>query len=76
MTRLICEEYLQWLNKIMRGKRRKVLLLIDNFSGHELTVQLVGGKTGFLNVRIEWLLPNTTSKWQPIDQGIITSFKL
>ena len=49
---------------------------MDNFSGHELAVQLVGGLQGLLNVQIVWLPPNTTSKWQPIDQGIIASFKL
>jgi hypothetical protein len=49
---------------------------MDNFSGHELAVQLVGGLQGLSNVRIEWLPPNTTSEWQPMDQGIIASFKL
>ena len=76
MTGLICEEYLRWLNNKMRGERRKVLLLMDNFSGHELAVQLVGGLQGLSNVRIAWLPPNTTSVWQPMDQGIIASFKL
>jgi hypothetical protein len=76
MTGLICEEYLRWLNTKMRSEGRKVLLLMDNFSGHELAVQLVGGKTGLPNVRIEWLPLNTTSEWQPMDQGIIVSFKL
>jgi hypothetical protein len=52
------------------------LLLLDNFSGHELGVQLVGRKKGLANVQIEWLPPNTTSYWQPLDQGIIASFKL
>ena len=75
-TGLICEEYLRWLNNKIRGERRKVLLLIDNFSGHELAVQLVGGLQGLSNVRIAWLPPNTTSVWQPMDQGIIASFKL
>ena len=76
MTGLIMEEYLRWLDNKMRGERRKVLLLLDNFSGHELGVQLVGGKEALDNVRIEWLPPNTTSHWQPLDQGIIASFKL
>jgi hypothetical protein len=76
MTGLICEEYLQWLNNKMQGKGRKVMLLIDNFSGHELAVQLVGGLTSLSHVRIAWLPPNTTSEWQPMDQGIIASFKL
>ena len=43
MTGLIYEEYLRWLNNKIWGEGRKVLLLIDNFSGHELVVQLVGG---------------------------------
>jgi hypothetical protein len=73
---LICEEYLRWLNNKIRGKRRKVLLLMDNFSGHKLAVRLVGDEQGLSHVRIVWLPPNTTSEWQPMDQGIITSFKL
>jgi DDE superfamily endonuclease/Tc5 transposase DNA-binding domain len=76
MTGLICEEYLRWLDNKMRGEGRKVLLLMDNFSGHELAVKLVGGLQGLLNIRIAWLPPNTTSAWQPMDQGIIASFKL
>jgi DDE superfamily endonuclease len=76
MTGLICKEYLQWLNNKIQGEGRKVLLLIDNFSGHELAVQLVGGLQGLSNVQIVWLPPNTTSVWQPMDQGVITSFKL
>jgi hypothetical protein len=75
-TGLISEEYLRWLNLKIRGEGRKVLLLMDNFSGHKLAVQLVGGKTGLSNVQIEWLPPNTTSEWQPMDQGIIATFKL
>jgi predicted unusual protein kinase regulating ubiquinone biosynthesis (AarF/ABC1/UbiB family) len=55
---------------------RKVILLLDNFSGHELGVQKVGGLDGLENVKIRWLPPNTTSQWQPLDQGIIASFKL
>jgi hypothetical protein len=76
MTGLICKEYLQWLNNEMRGQGRKFLLLMDNFLGHELAVQLVGGLKGLSNVQIAWLPPNTTLHWQPMDQGIIASFKL
>ncbi|KAI0992118.1 hypothetical protein K3495_g16068 [Podosphaera aphanis] len=42
-------------------KYRKILLLLDNFAGHELAVRLVGGLEGLQN---------------PLDQGIIASFKL
>jgi hypothetical protein len=76
MTGLICEEYLRWLDNKIRSKGRKMLLLIDNFSGHKLAVRLVSGEQGLSHVRIAWLPPNTTSEWHPIDQGIITSFKL
>jgi hypothetical protein len=68
MTGLIMQEYLIWLHNKMRAQDRKVLLLMDNFSGHELGVQLVG--QSLTNVRVEWLPPNTTSHWQPMDQGI------
>ena len=53
MTGLIIEEYLRALDEKMRIQRRKVLLLIDNFSGYELSVQLVGGQEGIVYVRIE-----------------------
>jgi hypothetical protein len=36
ITGMVIEEYLRWFNKKMYG--RKVLLLLDNFSGHELGV--------------------------------------
>ena len=38
------EDYLRWFNNKMSSQGRKVLLLLDNFLGHELRVQLVGGK--------------------------------
>ena len=47
------EEYLRWLDNKMRGEGRKVLLLLDNFSSHELGVQLVGGKEALANIRVE-----------------------
>jgi hypothetical protein len=46
MTGLIIQEYLIWLDNKMRAQRRKVLLLLDNFSGHELGVEMVGGTQG------------------------------
>jgi hypothetical protein len=50
MTGLICEEFLQWFDNQMRG--RKVLLLIDNFSAHELATNLVGSLQGLQNTRV------------------------
>ena len=74
MTGIICKEWLRWFDRLIA--RRKVLLLLDNFSGHELRVEKVRGLDGLHNVKICWLFPNTTSYWQPLDQGIIVSFKL
>lgn len=56
----------------------EVILLMDNFSAYEaavteLLVMPEGG--GLRNTEICWLPPNTTSQLQPLDQGIIASFK-
>jgi hypothetical protein len=34
------------------------------------------GHEGLSHVRIAWLPKNTTSVWQPLDQGVIANFKL
>jgi hypothetical protein len=57
---------------------RKVLLLMDNFSAYvaafnELESMPLG--LGIKNTEVVFLPPNTTSKLQPLDQGIIASFK-
>eukprot|EP00171_Calliarthron_tuberculosum_P004123 IDg4123t1 len=58
-------------NFIDRKPGRKVLLMIDNCSAH--------GKRETLpplrNVRVDFLPPNTTSKVQPLDAGIIAWIK-
>ena len=74
MTGVICERFLQQFNN--KIYRRKVLLLLDNILGYKLSVEKVGGLDTLENVKIRWLPPNTTSHWQPLDQGIIASFKL
>lgn len=66
-------EYLHWFDRRMKG--RKVALLLDNFSAHELGVKRIGGVTALRNTLIIWLPANTTSKWQPLDQGIINAWK-
>jgi hypothetical protein len=76
ITGVICAEYLHWLNRKCSAQGRHVLLFMDNFSGHEYGVDLIGGKRALSHVRVEWLPPNTTSHWQPADQGIINTFKL
>jgi hypothetical protein len=38
ITGLIIEEYLHWLNNKIKAQGRKILLLIDNFSGYKVRV--------------------------------------
>jgi hypothetical protein len=72
----IMVEWLRWFDNAMSG--RKVILLMDNFSAHEAAVSELEAMplgSGLLNTEICWLPPNTTSRLQPLDQGIIASFK-
>ncbi|XP_003744474.1 tigger transposable element-derived protein 6-like [Galendromus occidentalis] len=63
--------FTEWLLKIegdFRKQKRRVLLLLDNFKGHEVDIELN-------HVKILFLPPRTTSKSQPMDQGIICNVK-
>jgi len=55
------------------NESRKVLLLVDNAGGHNISLEL---KHKLTNVELYFLPPNTTSVIQPCDQGIIQSFKV
>lgn len=72
----IMVEWLRWFDNLMAG--RKVILLLDNFSAHECAVaelEALPLGSGLVNTEICWLPPNSTSKLQPLDQGIIAAFK-
>ena len=53
------------------AQKEKVLLLLDYFFGHQ--VSNVG--TRLRVSRLEFLPPNTTNHFQPIDAGIMACFK-
>jgi hypothetical protein len=53
----------------MKFKNRKVILILDNAGGHNLSVH------EYSNVKLVYLAPNMTSQLQPCDAGIIKSFK-
>jgi hypothetical protein len=76
MDTQIMLEYLQWFDRQMR---RPTLLLIDGFSAHECAVNtlLESENPPFTlqHTRVEFLPANTTSHFQPLDQGIIRAFK-
>ena len=68
------EEWLRWFDSKMQG--RKVVLLMDNFSAHESAVELIKSSNSQLqNTLVIWLPPNSTSLYQPLDQGIINIWK-
>lgn len=68
MTSTVFHEFLTKFDRKMRLQQRKVLLFLDNASCHT--------DADLTNVQLEFLPPNTTSIFQPMDQGIIQSFKL
>ena len=55
-----------WNDELAR-QRRHILLLIDNAPSHIIDE--------YSNIKIQFLPPNTTSKIQPLNQGIIRSVK-
>ena len=67
MTEVIFTEFLTDLNRKMKIAKRNIIIFMDNFSGHPDLV--------LSNVKIQFLPGCTTSKLQPLDQGIIWSFK-
>ena len=52
----------------MRMQDIKILLFIDNCSAHP--------HLDFSNIKLAFFPPNTTSKLQPMDAGLIQNFKL
>lgn len=67
MTAEIMEQWLQYFNADMRSQNRNILLFLDNATCHPY-IELS-------NVKIHMLPPNTTSVSQPMDQGVIYTFK-
>ena len=68
MTQTIFEKWLKIIDKHFRKQKRHILLFVDNFSGHDSPNYLT-------NVIIRYFPSNTTSRLQPLDQGVIRSFK-
>ena len=73
MTADIFKEWLFWFDKKMHANGRKVALLMDNFSAHESAFKELGLQ--LQNTFILWLPPSSTARYQPLDQGIIYTWK-
>lgn len=69
MTGVLFREWLCELDNDMRAQKRNIVLLLDNASAH--TTHDMELKS----VTVVFLPPNTTAKLQPMDAGIIASFK-
>lgn len=68
MNALIFEKVIKKFNGKMKKDNRKVLLFLDNCTAHIL-------KNELSHVKLIYFPSNTTSVCQPLDQGIISSFK-
>jgi hypothetical protein len=67
--------FLEWLRGFdLHVSRRKVLLIMDNSSGH-IPFDQLRNQIQLRNTIVFYLPPNVTSKIQPCDAGIIRSFK-
>ncbi|GES82215.1 tigger transposable element-derived protein 6-like [Rhizophagus clarus] len=75
-------EWLEYINNKFRTQNRKILLLIDNASSHfnpddhnNRVTEHTNDNLNLSHVRVHFLPPNTTAHLQPMDAGIIKSFK-
>jgi hypothetical protein len=70
MTGVFFQEFIKIFNNHVN--KRRVLLLLDNAPSHIWTDTQ---KAAYPNIELLFLPPNTTSKLQPMDAGIISAFK-
>ncbi|GFV23373.1 tigger transposable element-derived protein 6 [Trichonephila clavipes] len=68
MTTELFNEWLVSLNSDMKREKRYILLFLDY-----CTVQ--NNAPPLSNVKLQFFAPNSTSKLQPLDQGIVHNFK-
>ena len=67
MTGAVFDLWLSEWNRELYKQKRKITLLVDNAPGHIAD--------DYDNIKLIFLPPNTTSKLQPLDQGIISWVK-
>ncbi|KAG0440024.1 Tigger transposable element-derived protein 6 [Dictyocoela muelleri] len=68
MTSAVFNMWLFDINQKFKKERRKILLVLDNCPAHKISVETS-------HIELIFLSKNTTSKLQPLDAGIIRSFK-
>ena len=75
MTGILFEEYVRWFDGQMTG--RNVCLLVDELSAHVAGKELLSWDLpeSLANIKLVLFPTNTPSVHQPLDQGIIRSWK-
>ena len=71
MNSKVFSDWLQDLNRRMKLHKRKILLYMDNVSSHTSSADV-----SLSNVTVKFFPANTTSCLQPLDAGIIKTFKV
>ncbi|KAE8265743.1 hypothetical protein A4X09_0g6543 [Tilletia walkeri] len=69
MTGLIFFDWLMRWNEALRKDTRRILLLVENFSGHTVDTSKLP------NIQLQIFKPNFTAHVQPRDSGIVCCFK-
>ncbi|KAH9372424.1 hypothetical protein HPB48_017535 [Haemaphysalis longicornis] len=69
MMRDLCADWLSEFDRDMQRRGRRVLLGMDNCSAHHVQTPLTA-------VTLLFLPPNTTSRVEPLDLGIIRAFRV
>lgn len=75
VTQAICMEWLRAFAYATKKPGRQVLLLWDNHSAHVAAWKLLQDSSEFGHIKVVFLPPNSTARYQPLDQGIIQAFK-
>jgi len=70
MTGLIFEDWVRKLDRRFRIEKRRIALVLDNCPMHLHNI------SGLTNITLLFLPPNTTSRAQPMDAGIIRNLKV
>lgn len=69
MNRILFTNWINEVNEKMKEDNRNILMLVDNASAHNIDgLQLS-------NITLKFIDPNCTAALQPMDAGVIRSFK-
>ena len=68
MSSFLFDEGVKELDRKFEKENRKIVLIVDNCPAHPIV-------DGLKAIELMFLPPNTTSKTQPMDQGVIRSLK-